>query len=243
MTNLNAHQFPDLDDPQGLLEPDPLYHGTSTFEPKVGDKILPPKKSGAHSHWGHLDNDIGYGQSVTGHAFAATNEDAAWEFAAQRAEDTPNVRPAVYKVRPLGDVEEGAEGPHEVRSKAGFAVTDRIDIRPGHQGTLPLNWAQHAKYSSQAYEANHPYDDGPEVPTTRAYPYQLSEVSETFPKRQTAERNAVEAGQHELFDSTKYRGDEIAVKGAAMRRFVRGEINEQGLPETRKFPYYPRKGS
>lgn len=242
MTNLNRSQFP-LDDPQGLLEPDPLYHGTSSFEPKVGDKILPPKKSGAPSYWGHLDNDIGYGQSVTKHAFAAPEEISAWQFAKQRAVENSHIRPAVYAVRPLGDIEPGAEGDHEVRSKAGFEVTGRHDIMPGHQGTLPLNWAQHVM-PGNAFRANHPANDyEDDTPNTRAYPAYAGNAADEYVHRQAKERSAVEAGQGELFDSKPHVVSDLHEKAAAMIRYHRGEINEQGQPETRKFPYYPRKGA
>ena len=221
-----------------------FFHGTSSFEPAIGSKILPPKQSGARSYWGHLDDNPEYGQSVTGNAFAATDETSAWQFAKQRAEAHPDVRPAVYAVKPLGHVEQGAEGDHEVRSTAGFEVAERIDIAPGHQGTLPLNWAQHAKSTFNAFRANHPANDyETDVPNTRAYPAYSGNAADEYMHRQAKERSAVEAGQGELFDSEPHRVSDMQEKAAGMIRYHRGEINEQGQPETRKFPYYPRKGA
>ena len=37
-----------------------------------------------------------------------------------------------------------------------FKVEEQIDVKPGHQGTLPINWNQFAKYGGSDGYANHP---------------------------------------------------------------------------------------
>lgn len=147
------------------------FHGTSRDIPK---SVRPATEHQKGSVWD--DTGAPYGQSARAHAYATTDEHVAWDFAKMSA-DRWGGRERVYKVAaPSDKVKIGAyNADHPKRSEweesewgapedlkeyvaPRFKVTDRIDIKPGHQGTFPeIDWNQHKHpLAPYWYDANHP---------------------------------------------------------------------------------------
>ena len=172
MANLNRSQFP-LHDPQGLLDPEPLYHGTS--QAIEGGTILPPRVHGKESHWGGQNYVSPAGERARDYAYVHPDEETAWEFAAQRSSmddwdpDNPPARPRVYETHHAADESEGHDVYGEIKSPSGFDIKRSVDIIPGRQGTFPqINWHQfaqarggsdgHVEDAPSPFASNHPHD-------------------------------------------------------------------------------------
>lgn len=147
-----GQQFPDV--------PDELYHGTAV---ELGGKVLPAEKHGGESVWGNYGSNRG--QRSADHAFATSDEGAAWSYAKHTAKHLNDERAYVAKVSPDGPISRGQF--HHQNNEyiaPSYTVTDRIDTMPGRQGTIPqVNWNDYRPGNSYT-DANHPeYPSGPKV--------------------------------------------------------------------------------
>lgn len=145
MTNLNPQQF--------------LFHGTASDI--KGDKILPAKVHGEHSHWGEAGSE--WGEPSHDHAWAHPDEKKTWEFAHDRVIVSDNhPRARVYAVKPNDQMTPGNGGVKGEFKAPHFDVAHPVDIMPGRQGTFPeINWNNHVRTMSKFPEdedANHPKD-------------------------------------------------------------------------------------
>jgi hypothetical protein len=112
------------------------------------------------------------GRNVKRAAFATTDEGQAWTFA-ENAQWEEGGRSSVLKVGHHPEEEEGKYHENSKSVRAGrdvavpgettapsFPVQERIDIKPGHQGTFPqLNWQQFSRQRGEHIlgdEMNHP---------------------------------------------------------------------------------------
>jgi hypothetical protein len=146
----------------------PLYHGTDA---DITDAVKPADSLGRKANYGL--RTIG-GRRAGTQAFATHDENYAWE-AARVSSKAHGGRARVYEVAPHPDQKPGLYNAQHPRFKKNaprsdlqeqvapsFPVKDRIDIKPGHQGTFPnLNWRQFARANTavgpEGYEdANHP---------------------------------------------------------------------------------------
>lgn len=162
MSALSPKQF----DPQ---YGDGLYHGT--HHNIEGDTVLPASRTS------HKTMNFA-GLSYDSHAFATENEGTAWTMggvARSKAMEKGGAndfggRVRVHSLEPHPEMEVGRYHPdHEYfrgenlseHIAPEFKIKDTIDIKEGHQGTLPINWNQFAKERSPNYEDdyNHPTDN------------------------------------------------------------------------------------
>jgi hypothetical protein len=137
----------------------PLYHGTPR---DIEGDILPNavhKKGRANEPTQQYSGD-GRGDSIyrtperlaldehfrKNKAYATEHEDYAWTLA-HKAANNSGGRGRVYVVGEQPDIENGAFNAEFVADK--FPIKERIDIKPGHQGTLPIDWTP---YGSKTYE-------------------------------------------------------------------------------------------
>lgn len=147
---------------------DSLYHGSARDIP---GRVLPASQT-RHKRVnfeGLSDKDA---------AYATENEDTAWEYGAHAVLGRPHSgvpgRLRVHEVEPHPDMEVGQFHPdhpdfdihRENLSEwkaPHFDVKRTIDIKPGQQGTFPLNWNQFRKHPTQEPRwgdpINHPDDD------------------------------------------------------------------------------------
>ncbi len=145
----------------------PQFHGTSA-DLHPGDRVLPRNRlQGVDTNWGGMRTVEG--KSVDSMAFSTTDESTAWKFANHAADVNPGGRTSVARVNPhpeqrKGIFHEDHIGPGGIPGETvapHFDVADRIDVRPGQQGTFPLNWNQFAKKGKTTIEDgfNHPTDE------------------------------------------------------------------------------------
>ena len=195
MSNLNDDQFDlerglaaardgfELDEewpePPGY-EGQPLFHGT--IHEIKDNRVLPSAFAGKEVNFEGLSDPY--------QAYATESEDIAWQMADTAQSkwinntgwDDTAPRSHVAKVRPVDGEEPqmgyyhswhpeySGEDLQEWTSSTGFDVTDRVDIKPGHQGTFPLNWNQFDLSRGRTYgdPNNHPDDyavESSQVPT------------------------------------------------------------------------------
>lgn len=139
------------------------YHGTTADIP-IGGRIL-PKRDVVKFDKNAINTDTVRDDA----AHATTDEKTAWSFGFWNAGKAGRVR--VYEVEPGTNFRHVEDDPHAENEALAdyFVVKNRIDIQPGHQGTLPLDWGKYTK-SSYDYDyaaASHPdrtYEiDEPEI--------------------------------------------------------------------------------
>lgn len=92
-------------------------------------------------------------------AYATPNEDYAWDKFAHATADRGGGRGRVYEVEPQPDMRPGAFTKEYVADK--FPISQQFDIKPGHQGTFPIDWRPYATPKYQGGEGsdefiNHP---------------------------------------------------------------------------------------
>lgn len=152
----------------------PQFHGTAA-DLHPGDRVLPRKavdpSQRVKNNFPGLVTTGGRGTGEV--AFSTTSENEAWKFA-DKAHETqwrafqPKPRSSVLRVHPHPEQEKGA-----FHSEDGFGgikgemiaphydVAERIDIKPGRQGTFPsINWNQFGapKKNFGGDVLNHPSD-------------------------------------------------------------------------------------
>lgn len=128
---------------------DQFYHGTRHPTLDAGDTLLPHDKLP-----GNTPNYADFRKHSAGKVFMATGEQAAWSWSTS-GDLHENGRSAVLKVNPGDGLR---EGPAENTANTA-KVTERHDIMPGRQGTLPINWNQFSKHARHLGDAvNHPSD-------------------------------------------------------------------------------------
>lgn len=230
---------------QRALSPQ-LFHGTAALI-QPGQRVLPAAKRNGHSNWG--DTGSGKGQRSRDHAFATTTEDTAWYFAntaAHNGDGNYGERPRVYTVAPNPRMKPGVHGDLDEFIAPSFKVQDRIDVMPGHQGTIntayathspdveqagPFNWAPfHAKRNAVA--ANHP---APEVekwstPASRNRGVAGQQLQALYSHRLSLQPE----GQGELFSPAKY-GDSDPSSPNHVRaghHLLRSLVNSGQVPGT-----------
>ena len=155
----------------------PLFHGTTDPGVAARGQVLPARQFGRASYNKAPDSSM---QRPEDYAFATEREGTAWSYAAETAHQTGE-RAYVVKVEPRLEMEKGVHhhNNREWRSDR-FDVTERMDTRPGHQGTIPqVNWNTYkTRDASRFYDANHPDQD--EVAKSTAAPFAGSERRTEF---------------------------------------------------------------
>ena len=160
----------------------PLFHGT-TAEIPMGDKVVPVGRGNSKSV--HSSQGYRWGQRSDEHAFASEKEREAWDYAEMAeagprkpgsygSNEPPKGRARVYKVEPAADQVMGRYHPdhpanlkakewdrhepwHEHLTKTGFKVVGQEDIKPGRQGTIPIDWRPSLGNPRSHHDVNHPY--------------------------------------------------------------------------------------
>lgn len=147
------------------LGPQFLYHGT--HREIEGEHILPA----AQTNHGTINFQ---GLSESDKAYATDQEDVAWQLAdtANSLTNRHEARTRVHSVEPNKDMTLGVNHPNNPGfsgenlgewTAPKFKVKDRIDIMPGRQGTLPVNWNQFRNRALRPRpwggELNHPDDE------------------------------------------------------------------------------------
>jgi len=116
--------------------PKRLYHGTrADISPWEG--VRPGRSVGYSTHG---TTGAEYGQASHDYAFATPSEEHAWRYA-DNADGSGRTR--IYEVHANPYMKRGAF--HDINQEWRadfFPIRRSIDIRPGRQGTLPLNWSQ-----------------------------------------------------------------------------------------------------
>lgn len=145
----------------GMGRRENFYHGTGVSL-KPGEKVLPADVHGMGAHYGHLGS--------SGHAYATTDEQTAWQFAAN-AEENTGKRGRVYDLKSNSKAQIGPfnkkhsdywQGDKENLDEhiaPSWTVKGQHDIMPGRQGTIPINWRQFQDQKSQSntkVNVNHP---------------------------------------------------------------------------------------
>lgn len=123
-----------------------LFHGT--FHNLSG--AVRPGDDVGHSN--HGDTGSEDGQPSRKFAFATGSEEHAWKYASKWATG----RSRVYEVSAPPSAEKGVY--HEVNNEyraPEFPIKKQIDIMPGRQGTIPINWHQFAPHKYPD-DVNHP---------------------------------------------------------------------------------------
>lgn len=131
------------------LNPQQFYHGTRA--PLSPGAILRPHNELSNTRG--KPNFADFKDHSRGKVFMTDDEDLAWGYASM-GDLRPKGRTSVLRVTPSPDYR---EGPAETTAKSA-KVDDRIDIMPGRQGTLPVNWNQFGKKPDGSYgdPLNHP---------------------------------------------------------------------------------------
>lgn len=147
----------------------PLYHG-STYD--IGSRVEPAGKTGNTGYTPHSNKSVlrkakKFGQESHNTSFATGSEDVAWNAAeyggqhrqaAEGLKATP--RSVVYEVHPHPEMRKGAFKQDEEYVAPHFDVKNRIDIKPGHQGTLPgINFNEYDLTKGNMGDRNHPQGD------------------------------------------------------------------------------------
>jgi hypothetical protein len=148
----------------------PLFHGS--VHPLEGDTLLPGKRIGAD----YRDVHVRHGQSNKEVVSATSREATAWHMAQRQSSG----RARVHVLEPHPETRVGVENEahpayqadqrrttwtmspiednHEYVAPS-FKVKQTHDTKPGHQGTLPIDWRHHQVRPRSEYveDANHPY--------------------------------------------------------------------------------------
>lgn len=147
-----------------------FFHGSSAAIP-VGGTLVPGAQIGKRNYPSlrTVGNRVSNSK-----VFTTTDENTAWDFADSGAKsNNPGIRQRVYVARPSEDARPGLNHNEHPRwngytggrenlkeyVSSTAEVADRIDIKPGHQGTFPLNWHQFTPKNRWHTDVNHPTDE------------------------------------------------------------------------------------
>jgi hypothetical protein len=179
-----------------------FFHGTSYDI--AGGVVRPGREVGVE---GYGNTGSGDGQASRDHAFATTDERVAWDFARQSG--TPmgihsDRRTRVYTVAPHPEMKPGAyHGMYNEYVAPSFNVEDRIDTKPGYQGTFPsINWKQFEQFVPNPEgiprDVNHPTPHQVEHGMTASRPERMARLA-VLAKASIPNRNQVSSNQMDLF--------------------------------------------